>query len=77
MRRGCPLVNQIEHTTVVKFEDGKYLGTFGKVETVFDAIKFNGDWVREVSLNNQPITLINGDYEVINIRVKTVIQFLD
>lgn len=70
------MVNQIEHTAVVKFKDGKYLGIFGKVETVFEAIKFDGDWAREVCFKNQAITLINEDYEVINIRVKTVIQFL-
>jgi hypothetical protein len=55
---------ECEKSTVVRFKDGKYLGLFGKAERLIDAIKFDGDWQREIHLKNNPIRLSEEDYEV-------------
>ena len=68
---------RVETTTVVKFEDGKYLGVFRKVDSVFDAIQFDGIWGLELHLKNHPVVLKDEKFEVKNIRVKTEIEFSD
>ncbi|WP_299831506.1 hypothetical protein [uncultured Metabacillus sp.] len=69
------MIKETEINNVVRFQDGKYLGLFGKVDKISDAIKFNGDWETELHMKNNPIRLNEEIYEVKTVRID--IQLID
>jgi hypothetical protein len=69
------LKKESEISTVICFQDGKYLGLFGKVERLTDAIKFDGDWQREIHMKNNPIRFSEEKYEVKTVQMD--IQLLE
>lgn len=70
------MTKETEITSIVRFNDGKFLGSFNcKVEKMLDALKFNGDWKKDIQFQNQQHLLNTEPYEIKRIRVD--IQLLD
>jgi hypothetical protein len=68
-------VNGSNINNVVRFKDGKFLGLFGKVDNLSQAIQFDGNWETEIHMKNNPIRLSEEIYEVKT--VKTTWQLID
>jgi hypothetical protein len=69
------LIKESNFNHVVRFKDGTYLGIFGKVDQLSDALQFNGDRSAEIHMRNNPIRLSELDYEIKT--VKNEIQLID
>lgn len=61
---------EIEVNNIVRFQDGKFLGMFGKVEKLSQAIMFNGDWETQIHMKNNPIRLSEEVYEVKTVQIE-------
>lgn len=68
------MVSDTGINNVVRFKDGTFLGLFGKVERLSEAIQFNGDWETEMHMKNNPIRLSEEQYEIKVIRTDYILM---